>query len=534
MTKSKALRCAIYTRKSSEEGLEQDFNSLHAQRDACEAYVLSQAGEGWTALPTAYDDGGISGGTMERPGLKALLSDIAARRVDVVVVYKVDRLTRSLADFAKIVEVFDQNQVSFVSVTQSFNTTSSMGRLTLNMLLSFAQFEREVTSERIRDKIAASKKKGMWMGGNLPLGYDADGRTLRINEAEAETVRHIFRRYIELKSVQVLAEELRDRGIRSKRRQTKAGAWIGGEVFTRGALFHLLTNRVYLGMVPHKKEAYPGLHKPILDQGLFDQTQEVFAANRYERRDSPARRARSLLVGRIFDANGWPMTPSFTTRPNGRVYRYYVSAPEQKGQPRIGRPQRVPAAQLEAWVTAQTAALGQDLDLEVWRIDLLRDRTVLRFVPADIDDPELREHRAQALVRQFGARDEVWREDDKVVVSVPQPAVFRGGARRIFGAVASSQARCDRAMIGALRRAHRLAGSKGPLDPAGPGGPINVYDRKLIELAFLAPDIQSSLVNGRQREDLTLADLLRLELPLLWSDQRNFWRTAANQARSSK
>ena len=262
------LRCAIYTRKSHEEGLEQEFNSLDAQREACAAYIASQRQEGWMELATSYDDGGISGATMERPALQRLLKDVADGRIDVVVVYKVDRLTRSLADFAKIVEIFDARQVSFVSVTQAFNTTSSMGRLTLNVLLSFAQFEREVTGERIRDKIAASKRKGMWMGGLPPLGYDVNARKLIVNAVEAMTVRHIFQRYRELQSVRLLQLELAAAGIVSKVRQTagEGGPYRGGRPLARGALYLMLSNRIYRGEITHKGDAYPGEHAPIIEQ----------------------------------------------------------------------------------------------------------------------------------------------------------------------------------------------------------------------------------------------------------------------------
>jgi site-specific DNA recombinase len=263
--KTPIRRCAIYTRKSSEEGLEQDFNSLHAQREACEAFIKSQAGEGWRLVKTAYDDGGLSGGTMERPALQRLLADISRGLVEVVVVYKVDRLTRSLADFAKMVEVFDARGVSFVAVTQQFNTTTSMGRLTLNVLLSFAQFEREVTGERIRDKIAASKQKGMWMGGLVPIGYDVIERRLVVNHTEAETVREIFRRYLELGSVRLLMENLNRRGFRSKVRVAKNGKRSGGNLFFRGALYELLSNPIYIGEIRHKGVRHPGLHEPIVD-----------------------------------------------------------------------------------------------------------------------------------------------------------------------------------------------------------------------------------------------------------------------------
>jgi site-specific DNA recombinase len=277
MERSKASirRCAIYTRKSSEEGLEQDFNSLHAQREACEAFIKSQAGEGWRLVKTAYDDGGLSGGTMERPALQRLLADVNQGVIDVVVVYKVDRLTRSLTDFAKMVEVFDAHAVSFVAVTQQFNTTSSMGRLTLNVLLSFAQFEREVTGERIRDKIAASKQKGMWMGGLVPLGYEVHERRLMVNQSEAETVREIFRCYLELGCVRLLMEELNRRGIRSKVRVAKNGKTSGGNSFSRGALYVLLSNPIYIGEIRHKGVRHPGLHEPVVDRELWERTQRL-------------------------------------------------------------------------------------------------------------------------------------------------------------------------------------------------------------------------------------------------------------------
>src|SRR4051812_36710923 len=279
------LRCAIYTRKSSEEGLDQEFNSLDAQREACEAFIASQRHEGWTLLKDRYDDGGFSGGTMERPALQRLLADIATSRIDVVVVYKVDRLTRALSDFARIVELFDRHNVSFVSVTQAFNTTSSMGRLTLNVLLSFAQFEREVTGERIRDKIAASKKKGMWMGGQPSLGYDVNNRKLVINEAEAKNVRMIFRRYVELKSVRDLKAELDAAGIVSKVRIAADGSPYGSQRFSRGALYAMLQNRIYRGEVTHKGASYLGEHDGIVDERLWGEVQVMLRTNRIERAD---------------------------------------------------------------------------------------------------------------------------------------------------------------------------------------------------------------------------------------------------------
>ena len=320
------VRCAIYTRKSSEEGLEQAFNSLDAQREACEAYVLSQKHEGWAALPQMYDDGGVSGGTMERPALQRLLADIAAGKIDTVVVYKVDRLTRSLSDFARIVDVFEAHGVSFVSVTQAFNTTSSMGRLTLNMLLSFAQFEREVTGERIRDKIAASKQKGMWMGGLPPLGYDVADRKLVINQKEAETVCHIFRRSVDLGSVSTLQEELDAVSIVSKRRVDRFGRECGGKSLARGALYLMLQNRIYRGEIVHKQASYPGEHQPIIDQALWETVQGQLAENRVECRTGARAAEPSLLAGLVHDDAGERMTPTHANK-KGTRYRYYVRRP---------------------------------------------------------------------------------------------------------------------------------------------------------------------------------------------------------------
>ena len=350
---SRKLRCAIYTRKSSEEGLEQDFNSLDAQREACEAFIASQKHEGWMVMPTQYDDGGYSGGTLERPALQRLLADIRTSKVDVVVVYKIDRLTRSLLDFAKIVEVFDAQGVCFVSVTQAFNTATSMGRLTLNVLLSFAQFEREVTGERIRDKIAASKKKGMWMGGYPPLGYDVKDRKLVINETEAETVRYIFRRYQELGSVRLLKERLDAEGIVSKRRTAPDGRTYGGKPIARGALYHMLQNRLYRGEIVHKSQAYPGEHAPIIDEDLWQEVQKTLAANRVDRGAGNGNHHVSLLAGLIYDAHGEPMTPSHAVK-KGVRYRYYVSKSLVAGGVKAeSMGQRLPASHIEALVTGR-------------------------------------------------------------------------------------------------------------------------------------------------------------------------------------
>jgi DNA invertase Pin-like site-specific DNA recombinase len=323
--RQKVLRCAIYTRKSSEEGLEQEFNSLHAQREACEAYIKSQVHEGWRAIADPYDDGGYSGGTMERPSLKALLADVHARKVDVVVVYKVDRLTRALNDFARIVEVFDAQSVSFVSVTQQFNTTTSMGRLTLNVLLSFAQFEREVTGERIRDKIAASKKKGMWMGGLVPIGYDAKDRSLVINEPDAAIVREIFRLYLGLGSVISLKAELDGRAIRTRQYMTVTGRAIGGRPFSHGHLYKLLSNPLYIGEIRHRGARHAGLHPAIIDLTTWDSVQAQLASNTRARLQGTRSAHPSLLSGKLFDGHGNRLFVTHATK-NGKRYRYYVAA----------------------------------------------------------------------------------------------------------------------------------------------------------------------------------------------------------------
>ena len=358
------IRCAIYTRKSSEEGLEQEFNSLDAQREACEAFGRSQKHEGWSVLPQLYDDPGYSGGTMERPALKRLLADIAAHRIDAVVVYKVDRLTRSLSDFAKIVEVFDAHSVSFVSITQAFNTTTSMGRLTLNVLLSFAQFEREVTGERIRDKIAASKRKGLWMGGQPSLGYDVKDRKLVVNEAEAAIVRMIFRRYLELGSVRGLKAALDEEGVVSKQRTASDGSPYGGKSFSRGALYLMLQNRIYRGEIVHKDAAYPGEHAALVEEDLWTSVQRRLEANGVERGKRQASAPSNLLTGVLFDASGQAMTPTHAVK-RGVRYRYYVSRrlvtgtrSEEGNRQTSG--QRIPAANLEGLVVQRLRSFFAD------------------------------------------------------------------------------------------------------------------------------------------------------------------------------
>ena len=346
----KKLRCAIYTRKSTDEGLEQSFNSLDAQREACNAYILSQAGEGWSAVKDHYDDGGFSGGSMDRPAIKQLLGDVEAGRVDVVVVYKVDRLTRSLADFARIVEILDKAGASFVSVTQAFNTTTSMGRLTLNVLLSFAQFEREVTGERIRDKIAQSKARGMWMGGHPPLGYDVRDRALHINEAEATIVRSIFERYLESRSVYALRDSLNNDGVRSKARTSRSGKHHGGLLFTHGALYHLLANRVYVGDIVHRGICHRGQHKPIVPPEIFEAVQQKLQGKALGLApEMPRKGHTAMLLGKLFDDSGSPMTSAHANK-GQRRYLYYVSTAHTQRKP-AGTLRRASAPRLEELVT---------------------------------------------------------------------------------------------------------------------------------------------------------------------------------------
>jgi len=351
-----SLRCAVYTRKSSEEGLDQSFNSLEAQREASIAFAQSQKHEGWTVLNDHYDDGGFSGGTLDRPALKRLLQDIESGKVQIVIVYKVDRLTRSLTDFAKIIEIFDTHKVSFVSVTQQFNTTSSMGRLTLNVLLSFAQFEREITGERIRDKIAASKKKGMWMGGFVPLGYDCVDRQLVINPAEAHTVREIFRQYLRLGSVSKLKHFLERKQIRSKIRSSLEGKTSGGAPYSRGALHHLLKNRIYVGETVHRKESYPGQHQPIVPRPLWEKVASRLRRNDRAHRTGHSGSSASLLSGKLFDNSGIRYTPTRTVK-NRKRYRYYTS--QAVIQHASERPSitRLPAIEIEQVVNSQMLAL---------------------------------------------------------------------------------------------------------------------------------------------------------------------------------
>lgn len=516
MAKAPTLRCAIYTRKSSEEGLDQAFNSLDAQREAGEAYIKSQASEGWRVMSNLYDDGGFSGGNMERPGLKRLLDDIEGGRIDVVVVYKIDRLTRSLADFARIVERFDAQSVSFVSVTQSFNTTSSMGRLTLNVLLSFAQFEREVTGERIRDKIAASKAKGMWMGGTLMLGYNAPqpgSRKLQVNETEAATVRHIFTRYLALGSVHSLQRELIEQEIYSKIRVTASGRTMGGLPFSRGALFHLLKNRTYLGQIPHKGKFHKGEHQSILPADLFDRVQAKLAENSRRRQTAQRKAVKASLTGKLFDASGSSMTPSFSKGRNDKLYRYYVSASLLQGAQ--GQEQdiirRISAPAIEKAVTDIVSRWCPSIEhplATALEVRLCDDGMKIELLTKLAGDLQLRLAEGEMILHR-----------DRTKIRVLCPALWPvPGRRRLVIPGAPSTQHPNHRLIASLRKAHGMITRIRGL-PLVEAAPASLYDRRVQRLAFLSPAIQRDIMAGRQPPAINLERLIKMDLPLLWSEQ---------------
>ncbi|MGO9450843.1 MAG: recombinase family protein [Candidatus Binataceae bacterium] len=548
-TKLAVRRCAIYTRKSSEEGLEQDFNSLHAQREACEAFIQSQTGEGWRLVRAAYDDGGISGGTMERPALQRLLADVGSGLVDVVVVYKVDRLTRSLADFAKMVELFDAHGISFVAVTQQFNTTTSMGRLTLNVLLSFAQFEREVTGERIRDKIAASKRKGMWMGGTTPLGYEVKERRLVVNPTEAETVSFIYRQYLELGSLRMLKAELDRSGTVSKVRVSKNGRQSGGKPFSRGALYQLLSNPIYLGEIRHRKDRHHGQHEAILEQELWDLVQLRLRDRAAREREQPNQSTPSLLTGKLFDENGEPLYVTYTSKGSSR-YRYYVSRRLMTG-PADGGHQgwRLPAHQIErsvaraAWkILADEAAISSVLnDAGMNAAELVSS---LRAFKGVSDRAENAENNLSQILLPVVVRVDLLKDGIQVelnlasllppeieVLGVSQLTVTRRvplqlrrhgvELRLVLGGVRDSERKPDPALLRALSRGHRwfneLATGRAVSTTAiaRREGLETSYVCRLIRLAFLSPLIVEAICSGRQPVDLTADKLTRTRrLPL--------------------
>ena len=500
------LRCAIYTRKSTEEGLEQAFNSLDAQREACTAYLMSQTHEGWRLVPDLYDDGGYSGGNMDRPGLVQLLEDVRAGKVDVIIVYKVDRLTRSLADFAKIVEVLDKHDASFVSVTQAFNTTTSMGRLTLNVLLSFAQFEREVTGERIRDKIAASKARGMWMGGVVALGYKVEDRKLAVVPEDAQRVRHIFHRYLELGSVLALETELAAQGLRSRVRTGRTGKQHGGRPFSRGALYLMLRNHLYLGEICHKGVAHPGEHEAILDRELFDRVGRLLDQNGIDHANAIYAEHSSLLCGLVWDGEGRRMSPEHATKKGGIRYRYYVSA--KCVGVATTKAWRVPAGELEALVINCLRQKGHDLPGP--------DRTSLAMLVKRIVV-----HRDTVEIHPMGS-------DSNESITIAASLIRCGKETRLLVAASDLVApRPDPALIKLVVNAHRVraavfSGQHGSIHhAAGALGYRRDYFAVLLRLGFLAPDIVAAILDGRQPASLNRQRLARISgLPIDWQAQR--------------
>jgi site-specific DNA recombinase len=547
----RVIRCAIYTRKSTEEGLEQEFNSLDAQYEACDAFITSQRHEGWKLVNKRFDDGGFSGGTMERPGLKRILADVEAGKVDVIVVYKVDRLTRTLSDFARIVDVLDAREASFVSVTQSFNTTTSMGRLTLNVLLSFAQFEREVTGERIRDKIAASKKKGMWMGGPVPLGYDVEDRKLVINDKDAVTVRHIFSRYGAMGCGQKLIEELREDGYRTKIRQHRGGRIIGGVAFGRGMLFGMLSNRIYVGDIVHKGVAHDGEHSAIIDPSLWDRIQAQIAANRHEHRARSNAAHSSLLAGIIQDAHGRKMTPSHAVK-KGKRYRYYVT--HSAGLTTQGPPAaRLPAFDVERIViehirallndrlqmhglvsaatkdaAAMAGAIAQAADVARLLDSTHGKRSIVTTLTSSVHVQESQLlvciDRA-ALLRRIGVLIE--QELEPIELVAPAVKIRNGLETKLIIPGAKGSSGGQNKELAAL-----LIEARATLEYvlAQPERTITELAREkhqcrkrmtqLVRIAWLAPSIVRMILKGKQPAGLTPARLLGAELPICWTDQR--------------
>lgn len=527
----KQVRCAIYTRKSTEHGLELEFNSLDAQREACEAYVRSQASQGWRVMARQYDDAAFSGGNLERPALRDLLGDIAAGKVDVVVVYKIDRLTRSLTDFAKLVELFDAHAVPFVAVTQQFNTTSSMGRLTLNMLLSFAQFERELSSERVRDKIAASRRKGRWTGGTVPLGYDAIDKNLAINPAEAETVRTIFSLYLELKSYGRLIAELARRRIVTKQRVTKNPRYNGGIIFRYGPLVHLLKNRIYIGEVHHDGKWYAGEHEPLLDHNLFDQAQALMpnpATRRQVRSESGA-----LLIGRLYDDRGNRMSPSFTNK-NGVRYRFYVSSALLRGRKgECGTVGRIAARTIEDLVLTAVrpphrSPLNSGDDPPPSRLcaapaprETMTDRDLIAGVERIVITATELRITLSADQRSDEGLGIQPTETPPCVITIP----WTGRPDNSAACLEPTPTVPDPALIHAIVRARLWVQmlETGKHDSveilAEVAGLHPKVVRQSLRLAFLPPDITAAILEGRQPRSLS-ARAIPQTLPLGWRKQR--------------
>jgi site-specific DNA recombinase len=549
------LRCAIYTRKSTEDGLDQEFNSLDAQREACEAYIESQKSEGWKLVKTRYDDGGLSGGTMNRPALEHLLEHVRAGKIDIIVVYKVDRLTRALADFAKIVEILDDQGASFVSVTQAFNTTTSMGRLTLNVLLSFAQFEREVTAERIRDKIAASRKKGLWMGGPVPLGYDVRDKKMQINAKEAETVRKLFKLYLDLDTVRDVKAEADRRGYRTKKQKYSTGRIVGGCPFTRGRLYHLLKNPLYIGRVKHKDTTYPGQHEGIIDQDLWENVQAKLEGRAWRNKNQPRSSNRPLLLSLLHDEEGDRLSTNHAVK-NGRRYCYYISKHLNGKKREDHKGWRLPARQIEDVVFG---GLWDFLDdpkrlMDATRDTCLTDDGIMPFAADGLTS------QTAGVLSKDQLRDLIERVDlgsDQITIHIDMSKVLglggssgktertpsgnisfplilpirlkrRGVEMKLIMASKNAPSTSgDHKLIALIAKAHvwfesLKSGNASSIEDIATAENVNASDvSRYLPLAFLAPDIVESILKGSQPTDLTVHRIKRLPaLPLSWEDQR--------------
>jgi site-specific DNA recombinase len=517
---AKQVRCAIYTRVSTDQGLEQDFNSLDAQYDASQAYIRSQAHAGWTLIRSKYDDGGFSGGNTDRPALQRLLEDIRAGKIDIIVVYKVDRLTRSLADFAKLVELFDRHGVSFVSVTQQFNTTTSMGRLTLNVLLSFAQFEREVTSERIRDKVAASKRKGLWVGGMAPLGYDTKDRKITVNVSEADRVRTIFRSYHRLGSLNLLMQDLRAKGILTKLRVLKTGETVGGIPFTRGSLAHLLRNRFYIGEVAFKGEILAGEQPAIVDRKLFEAVQAKLT-EQVTSHEMSRTRSEALLLGRIYDDRGHRMTPSHV-RKRGVKYRYYISSALLQGRSKqVGAVSRVPAKEVEDLVAKSvrnhfkaSADIADTVLIHkhVVRVGVGSNELLIELAVTKTADSKQKKNTRNVIALPWCKASSTRRRE----VLVPE-----GGRPQHTRPIRSE----NRALLVAAIVQGRRWLSEIMTDPAVKAESIAVREgctarqiNMTISLAFLAPDLVKAAIEGRLPHGHGVTRMR--DLPAEWPRQR--------------
>ena len=551
----KMVRCAIYTRKSTEDGLEQEYNSLDAQYDACTAYALSQRHEGWTVTKDRYDDGGFSGGTLERPGLKRLLADIEAGKVDIILLYKIDRLTRSLSDFAKIVEILDRKGASFVSITQSFNTTTSMGRLTLNMLLSFAQFEREVTGERIRDKIYASKRKGIWMGGPIPLGFDVIERKLVVNEVEAEQVRHIMQLYLKVGSVPELVDVLAKNGSHTKVQQRKDGGTRGGCHFKRGNLYHLLSNRIYRGITVHKGEAFEGEHEAIVSEELWDQVQAKLAKQGQGGSSRKVSARTGVLASLIYDGEGRAMALTHTQKGNRR-FHYYANRYETLGDTTASRVNARDIEDIVVGQLSQTLALGiqvqsvlldgtytadqlhnlisrcRQLGTELTGAKYIRKQAIIRNV---VDRVELHADRVvikidnRSLLNAIGAEGAIQPSISDLIIEREAISLRRGKALRLIIPATSAgegvSLRDDKlVMLLAESRAimAQIATNPDKSVPtvAAEQGRCRVRMMKVAKLVCLDPYIVTAIVEGRQPLNLSPSKLLAADLPLAWPEQR--------------